>query len=145
MLHRGCHTSILSLLVTCVLITSCKPELPADVSLAYNALPDQLDYNLHVKPVLSDKCFACHGPDKGKRKAGLRLDDPSSSLADLPESPGKVAIDPGDLKDSELFHRILSSGNINVMCSLPFWLKAMGLLENIVNGQSNFIAAQMLN
>ena len=37
-------------------------------------LPDKMDFNFHVKPILSDKCFACHGPDSKNRKANLRLD-----------------------------------------------------------------------
>jgi len=89
-------------------MVSCSPELPEDVEAAYTSLPDELDYNIHVKPILSDKCFSCHGPDKAKQKAGLRLDIASFAFDGLPESPGKVAIDPGDLNGSELFHRILS-------------------------------------
>lgn len=90
-------------------LAACSPTLPDDVADAYDALPDRLDYNIHVKPVLSDKCFACHGPDKAKQKAGLRLDLKDVALAELPENPGKVAIDPGDLEGSEVFHRILST------------------------------------
>ncbi|SDM28556.1 Planctomycete cytochrome C [Daejeonella rubra] len=89
-------------------VASCSPDLPNDVAEAYADLPDKMDYNLHVKPILSDKCFSCHGPDMAKQQAGLRLDLQSFAFADLPESPGKVAIDPGDLNGSELFHRILS-------------------------------------
>src|SRR6187401_2797716 len=96
------------LLVAGLQLTSCSPDLPQDVSEAYDNLPAELDYNLHVKPILSDKCFACHGPDKAKQKAGLRLDLEDVALAELPEDPGKVAIDPGDPEGSELFHRILS-------------------------------------
>jgi hypothetical protein len=90
-------------------LLSCGPDLPADVQTAYDLLPDKLDYNQHVKPVLSDKCFACHGPDQAKQKAGLRLDIKQAAYGELPENPGKVAIDPGDLAGSELFHRIMSS------------------------------------
>jgi hypothetical protein len=68
-----------------------------------------MDYNQHVKPILSDKCFACHGPDKAKQKAGLRLDQSVAAYALLPESPGKVAIAPGKLAKSEVFHRIISA------------------------------------
>ena len=89
-------------------VVSCSPDLPKDIAEAYANLPDKMDYNLHVKPILSDKCFSCHGPDMAKQQAGLRLDLQSFAFADLPESPGKVAIDPGDLNGSELFHRILS-------------------------------------
>ena len=89
-------------------LISCSPKLPKDVSEAYATLPDQIDYNLHVKPILSDKCFSCHGPDKARQKGGLRLDIQTNAYARLPENPGKVAINPGSLNGSELFHRIIS-------------------------------------
>lgn len=97
------------LIIMALFLPSCSPDLPEEVAAAYQDLPDKLDYNLHVKPILSDKCFACHGPDKAKQKAKLRLDLPEVAFASLPESPGKVAIDPGNLNGSEVFHRILSS------------------------------------
>ena len=91
-----------------VVAISCRPNLPEDVELAYRQLPDELDYSLHVKPILSDKCFACHGPDQAKQKAGLRLDFAEYAYGELPENPGKFAIKPGRPSRSELFHRILS-------------------------------------
>lgn len=97
------------------LIFSCSPDLPDDIEVAYKELPDELDYNVDVKPILSDKCFSCHGPDKNKQKAGLRLDIASFAYAELPENKGKVAIKPGNLKKSEVFHRILSSDPEYVM------------------------------
>lgn len=87
---------------------SCSPSLPEDVKVAMQELPDDLDYNQHVKPIISDKCFACHGPDKAKQKAGLRLDIAVMAYASLSKNPGKVAITPGNLADSEFFHRIVS-------------------------------------
>ncbi|MCF0069109.1 DUF1553 domain-containing protein [Dyadobacter sp. CY261] len=88
---------------------SCSPELPEDVEVAMKELPEKLDYNQHVKPVLSDKCFACHGPDKAKQKGGLRLDMAESAFHKISKNSGRTAIDPGDLADSEFFHRIVSS------------------------------------
>jgi len=95
--------------------SSCGPDLPEDVDAAYSLLPAKLDYNIHVKPILSDKCFACHGPDEAKQKAGLRLDRADAAFGELPESPGKYAIRPGKLVKSEFFHRILSSDPDYVM------------------------------
>ncbi len=88
---------------------SCQPELPEDVSAAMELVPKELDYNRDVKPILSDKCFACHGPDKAKQKAGLRLDLAASAYSELPKSAGRVAIDPGSLRNSEVFRRIVAT------------------------------------
>jgi hypothetical protein len=99
-------------------IVGCQPDLPDEVNSAMTLLPAELEYNQHVKPILSDKCFACHGPDKAKQKAGLRLDLASNAYDALPESPGKVAIDPGSLKNSEVFRRILST-DPDVMMPTP--------------------------
>ncbi len=71
-------------------------------------LPDQVDYNFHIKPILSDKCYTCHGPDANKRKAGLRLDIEGEALKELPENPGHYAIVPGNPSNSLLYQRINS-------------------------------------
>jgi hypothetical protein len=90
-------------------IGSCSsdPELPADIQAAMKNLPDKLDYNLHVKPILSDRCFSCHGPDKNKQKGGLRLD--LVAAYDNKAESGRRAIVPGNLDKSEMFHRLISS------------------------------------
>ncbi|GAB5555340.1 MAG: DUF1553 domain-containing protein [Saprospiraceae bacterium] len=89
-------------------LCSCAPELPDDVAEAYKKLPEKLDFNIHVKPILSDKCYLCHGPDKANQKAGLRLDFAESAYSPLPEHPRAVAIQPGKLSKSEVVRRILS-------------------------------------
>jgi hypothetical protein len=70
---------------------------------------EQISYNFHIRPILSDKCFACHGPDANKQEAGLRLDVEEAAYAALKESPGKFAIIPKDVNGSELYHRIVSN------------------------------------
>jgi hypothetical protein len=69
---------------------------------------DQVSYNFHVRPILSDKCFACHGPDANKREAGLRLDIADSAYATLKENPGRHGIVPGNPSDSEIYIRLTS-------------------------------------
>lgn len=97
------------LFLLAIVLTSCGgPELPENVALAYENLPKEVDFNQHVKPILSDKCYLCHGPDKGDIKAGLQLHEAEFAYAELPENPGKVAITPGSLKKSEFFHRIMT-------------------------------------
>jgi hypothetical protein len=90
-------------------IFACGPDLPSEIDAVADQVPDQLDFNVHVKPILSDRCFACHGPDKAKQKAGLQLDLPEKAFAELPENPGKYAIRPGNLNGSEMFHRLIST------------------------------------
>jgi len=68
-------------------------------------LPDTVEFNAHVRPILSDRCFPCHGPDANQREAELRLDVRDSALA---ERKGVRAIVPGDVDASELVRRITS-------------------------------------
>ena len=100
-------------------LTACRSsiEKPADIVAAEAVLPQEIDYNLHVKPILSDRCFVCHGPDKTKQKAGLRLDTPEGAYEALAKS-GHTAIVPGNLAKSELVHRILSA-DPDVMMPTP--------------------------
>lgn len=86
---------------------ACSLELPPDVQQAYQALPEEIDYNFHVKPILSDRCYKCHGPDENARKADLRLDTEEHAFARL-ESGGR-AFSPGNIKRSKAIQRILST------------------------------------
>lgn len=73
----------------------------------------EVRYNRDVLPILAEQCFACHGFDKAKREAGLRLDLPEGSVA-LLES-GARAISPGNLEQSALIVRILTNDDSLVM------------------------------
>ena len=76
-------------------------------TISKSAAHDKVSYNFDVRPILSDKCFACHGPDAKKREAGLRLDMAESAYAKLKD--GKhFAIVPGKPEESEVYKRISS-------------------------------------
>ena len=90
----------LGLLLITALFNACN-SLSGD-----DALPETISYNYDVRPILSDKCFNCHGPDAKKREAGLRLDIAAEAYKTLPEHPGKHAIVPGNPALSELYLRI---------------------------------------
>ncbi len=73
-----------------------------------NSEPEVVSYNFHIRPILSDKCFACHGPDAKKREAGLRLDLAEAAFLPLRETKGAFAFVPGKPEQSEVFRRISS-------------------------------------
>ena len=68
-----------------------------------------VSYNRDIRPLMSDKCFSCHGPDVSKVKAGLRLDLPASAFGELEKNKGHYAIVPGQPDKSELMKRIASN------------------------------------
>lgn len=67
-----------------------------------------IDFNWQVRPILSDRCFKCHGPDEKKREAGLRLDTEEGAFAALGETKDHFAIVPGRPEQSTLVQRIWS-------------------------------------
>ena len=71
----------------------------------------QVDFDRDIRPILSNNCFACHGPDENTREAELRLDDKDSVFADR-DAP---LIQPGKAASSELFRRISSTDENEMM------------------------------
>lgn len=99
-------------LVGAMLWVACQPEKGESISLESGK---KLSYNFHIRPILSDKCFACHGPDANKREAGLRLDSEEGALSALEDSPDLFAIIPGNPDESAVYHRIAATDESEMM------------------------------
>lgn len=110
-MRRGLTIYTTVLLVIVVAAVACM----GDGSNSDPALPKTISYNFHIRPVLSDKCFKCHGPDAKQRQAGFRLDIADSAYLPLKETKGAFAIVPGKPEASELFKRISSTDSTYMM------------------------------
>jgi len=93
------YIAILLLVGVCTVLSAAPPEQP-------------VKFNRDIRPILSETCFHCHGPDEHSRKADLRLDTPTGAIADL---GGYQAIVPGDLKNSEGWQRIITDDPDDLM------------------------------
>lgn len=91
--------SICSIALAFVTTTAAAAEMP-------------VHFDRDIRPILSDNCYACHGPDEAARDSELRLDTRAGAMAEL---DGHFAIVPGKPDDSELIRRILSEDPDEVM------------------------------
>lgn len=78
-------------------------------------LPALVDYNYHIKPILSDRCFKCHGPDKAKQEAELGLDSEAGLFKRLKDDSSRFVVVPGKPNESELYRRIISTDTAELM------------------------------
>ncbi|MFT3947567.1 MAG: PSD1 and planctomycete cytochrome C domain-containing protein [Agriterribacter sp.] len=78
-------------------------------------LPETVSYNFDIRPIFSDKCFACHGPDANKRKAGLRLDIADSAFNALKEHPGAHALVAGKPELSQAYLKLVTTDSTQLM------------------------------
>ncbi len=91
--------------------------------LSNKKLPKEVSYNFDIRPILSDKCFVCHGPDQNKRQAGLRLDIGEEAFKALKEKPGAHALVPGKPEISEVYLAISATDTSKRMPPLNSNLK----------------------
>jgi hypothetical protein len=81
-------------------------------ALVSSALAEPIDFSKQIRPILSENCFFCHGPDDKKREADLRLDDEAAAKK---SNDGVIAVVPGDPEKSALIQRIVSKDPDEVM------------------------------
>ena len=93
---------------------------------------DEVSFNQDVFPILSDRCFACHGPDAHDRKAKLRLDQADGVDGAYRTLDGVTAIKPGSIKDSELWHRITTDDADDLMPPAKSYKKPLSKEEQVI-------------
>ena len=97
----GCLT-----LLAMGLLLLCTSPLQLELRAGSPPEPAGIAFNRDIRPILSERCFACHGPDKSARKTTFRLDTQKGILTPL--SSGGLAIVSGDPSASPLWQRIVS-------------------------------------
>ena len=99
-------------LIFVILSFSCNPGVSTsettNISENRGKVPDKIDFTFDVKPILSDRCFKCHGPDKNAIEGGLSLNTAEDAYTALGKNKDHYAIVPGDVKKSELVNRIFT-------------------------------------
>ncbi len=97
----------LPLAVIGTLLIACQPPIPKEIAQAYEELPEKVDFNFHIKPILADRCYKCHGPDDNAREAEFRLDLEDEAFAKLEKSGGRAFVK-GNTGKSVAWQRITS-------------------------------------
>jgi len=126
--NRGIMSfSIMLTICSLSILSACTTKKPNEIVNAEKLLPEVIDFNFHVKPILSDKCYACHGPDLSKQKANLRLDTKEGAYSALGDNDARHAIVPGNLDKSMVFERLISTDPESIMPPPSFHLKLSDL------------------
>jgi len=119
--HTTSSLTILLLILAVVfcLFEACNSEPSQETANSYatqsEVLPEKVDFIFHVKPILSDRCFKCHGHDVAKIEAGLQLHTEEKAFASLGKNKDRYAIVAGDTEQSEVINRIYADNPTDIM------------------------------
>ncbi|HAI43377.1 MAG TPA: hypothetical protein DCM40_37400, partial [Maribacter sp.] len=114
--------SIAAIVFASCVLCSCASEADKTIALEdgnkETAIPEKIDFTFHVKPILSDRCFICHGPDKNAVEGDLSLHSAEEAYRALGELKDHAAIVPGNAAKSSLVERIFSD-DLNLIMPPP--------------------------
>ena len=119
MLHKGKFYLFLFGGFLLILFDACSNDQVGEERLTSDeteeAIPDKIDFNFHVKPILSDRCFKCHGPDENTREGDLAFHEKEFAFAPLGKNKDRYAIIHGNPDSSALIQRIYTIDEADVM------------------------------
>ncbi|WP_324024043.1 PSD1 and planctomycete cytochrome C domain-containing protein [Maribacter sp. BPC-D8] len=109
----------ITIALACCVLLSCSSKSEKTIALndsaGLNSVPEKIDFTFHVKPILSDRCFICHGPDKDAVEGDFSLHSPEEAYRALGDLKDHFAIVPGDVSKSGLIERINSDDSNLIM------------------------------
>ncbi len=115
---KNTNLSLLCLFLGCLFACQ-SDEVPTTENTIFatkqQQIPDKIDFNFHVKPILSDRCFKCHGPDKNAIEGDLSLATQEDAFAALGKNKDRFAIVPSLPDSSTLVHRIFTDDPDDIM------------------------------
>ena len=123
---KSINFSVILLLTGVAMFTQCSSPTLEEHVVYTGELPEEIDFNFHIRPILSNNCYTCHGPDPSSRKAGLRLDNFEGATAKL--ETGHYAILPHKPHKSKILSRV-SSTDPEVMMPPPEAKKTLSARE----------------
>ena len=109
-LFSGNLLSFILLFFVGLSLSTCQREevsaINTNIAIQSLSIPEKVDFNFHVKPILSDRCFKCHGPDKNAMEGDLAFHTEDLAFAAIGKDKKRFAIIPGDTANSTLVQRI---------------------------------------
>jgi len=101
---------VISQISLILFLSSCRSSIPKELKVHSVEIPEIVDYNFHVKPILSDRCYKCHGPDENQLKSNFRVSSEEFAFKKTESSGSKYSetLVRGMPQKSELMNRLLS-------------------------------------
>ena len=126
-------------LLVLLLFIGCQKNASKELHTGPMNLPDNIDFNYHVRPILSDRCYKCHGPDEKVRQANLRFDTKEGAFSLLDSAEKKYAIVPSEPDKSLIVHRIqiLTTRCLHLDPNCLYQIKKSKLLNVGLNREQN--------
>ncbi|QDT09107.1 DUF1553 domain-containing protein [Planctomycetes bacterium K23_9] len=113
MIHKATTLCLAIVISACWLVVPSRSEEAGTLvsKSVEKTLPETVSFNAHIRPLMSNTCFTCHGPDEEDNESEFRIDSFASATSKLPSDDDLVGIVPGDPMASEVYLRIIGESD----------------------------------